>query len=292
MCIQLGLKEKVKTMNVSVFKFNRGSYGLRANEEMWSRIQKIDGGKYEEDDESIIITSTIGESFKFTKTRLAYSARNYSPTYTLDEDNFEIYDCVDMLIVLYKDRIDKSSFILSKLGTSDQDSFVAFRTDESSTSNSKKIPELPELSFYSTNLTDRHIAIANFFNDTNKFGIHPPLMTYFSTLKPSDRCAILEVIFARNHYNSYDLIMDKLMLAYCKDGNIKGSDAILEHYHQNGSRQEMMNHLVYLKQEFGPAPYRSDEERILFFENYERHTTNSLDLSFLGLLRSFVLGPK
>lgn len=144
-----------------------------------------------------------------------------------------------------------------------------------------------ELNFYLQFTNGKHLGIANFFVN-EKFGAYPPLMTYLSTLKPFDRCVILEVIHNKNLYHTYDIIIDKLMLAYCKDGNKSAAESILKIYQQNGTRQEMFDHLVYTQQTVGIAPFRSDAERIEYFNDYETRTSNPLDVEFLKLLKSFV----
>lgn len=145
-----------------------------------------------------------------------------------------------------------------------------------------------ELLFYSSMLKEGHFEIIKFFSQENPFGAHPPLMTYFSTLKPEDRCAILEVLYGLRRYFNLDIIMDKLMLAYCKDECKDGVDSVIEIYQSKGTRQDVFDHLVYLKSNFGKAPFRSDEERMLLFTNYEENTSNPIDLEFLSVLKSFV----
>ena len=78
------------------------------------------------------------------------------------------------------------------------------------------------------------------------------------------------------------------MLAYCKDECKDGVDSVIEIYQSKGTRQDMFDHLVYLKSTFGKAPFRSDEERMLLFTNNEENTSNPIDLEFLSILKSFV----
>lgn len=71
------------------------------------------------------------------------------------------------------------------------------------------------------------------------------------------------------------------MLAYCEDGNDKAANTILNLYQQNGTRQEMLEQLIYLKTNFDVSSFRCDEARMLMFQNYESMTSNPIELEFL-----------
>lgn len=191
---------------------------------------------------------------------------------------------LDYIPDVYQNR----GFVRMKLGDN-----VGANLDKDMATNSKNALNSNNsfLYYYVNQLTKHHSVIVNFFKG-HKFGAHPPLMTYFSTLHPKDRCTILEIIFNLKFYHNYDIIIDKLMLAYCKDENTDGVNAVIDLYKENGTRQEMLDHLVYLKQNFGAAPYRSDEERLSMFQNYKANTTNPLELEFLSILKSFVINSK
>lgn len=71
---------------------------------------------------------------------------------------------------------------------------------------------------------DKYAAILAYF-DRHPFGTEMPVLTLLSTLPPSDRCAILEVIRNKNPANID--VYDKLSMAYLKNGDEKKAHAVL-----------------------------------------------------------------
>ncbi len=63
--------------------------------------------------------------------------------------------------------------------------------------------------------SQRHIDVAAFFM-VKPLGTNNPILTYFSTLEPLDRCVILELLFEMGQHNIN--VYDKMVLAYVKVG--------------------------------------------------------------------------
>jgi len=78
----------------------------------------------------------------------------------------------------------------------------------------------------------KYAAILSYF-DTHPFGSEMPVLTLLSTLPPRDRCAILEVIRAKDPSNVE--VYNKLSMAYLKDGQETKARSLLQEGLQSGA---------------------------------------------------------
>lgn len=139
---------------------------------------------------------------------------------------------------------------------------------------------------------EKHKPIINWFLK-NGFGTNMPILTYFSTLSPIDRCVILESLMANRVVNVE--VIDKLILAYVKAGYREHGEYIISLLKKsNYCNDDYFIAGIESKLDIAIPPYRSDEERIEYIRMYRSQTENELELEFLELLDGFIMdnGPK
>lgn len=131
---------------------------------------------------------------------------------------------------------------------------------------------------------DKHLPIIDYFI-TNGFGTNMPVLTYFSTLKPIDRCVILEALFILEVRNIR--LFDKMVLAYVKVGRPDLAEKVVAFARQMGVGDSNCWELEQ-KLDLGVPLRRTDEERQEMFENYLAQTNNPSEINFLNLLTKFI----
>jgi hypothetical protein len=137
---------------------------------------------------------------------------------------------------------------------------------------------------YQNLLTEKHIKIVNFFME-NRFGSNMPILTYFSTLDPLDRCIILEKIFELK--GGSIVLFDKLVLAYVKVGRIDLAELVIETAQDSGV-DEMYIEGMEDKLIVGVPPERTRQQRLDMFKDYLARTEVKVEIQFLNLLIKFI----
>ena len=132
--------------------------------------------------------------------------------------------------------------------------------------------------------TNNHASVAAFFM-VKSFGLSMPVLTYFSTLKPIDRCIILEMLLERGVRNIN--LYNKMVLAYVKIGKPDYAKEIIEFAKRKSENPININGLEQ-KLGIGLPSEKTDEQRIIMLKDYLSKTDNSLEIRFLNILMDFV----
>lgn len=133
--------------------------------------------------------------------------------------------------------------------------------------------------------TKKHHSIAAFFM-VKPFGTSMPIISNFSTLKPIDRCIILEILIERGQRSPH--IYDKLVLAYVKTGNPNYALDVIKFASKKGEDNNFISYLIQ-KLDVGIPGERSDETRIDMIKEFSQKTTDSVEIRFLNILLDFII---
>lgn len=144
------------------------------------------------------------------------------------------------------------------------------------------------MNYFINQIQEKHLAVIDYFNK-NGFGTSMPVLTYLSTLRPFDRCIILEKLFELNVRNIW--LYDKMVLAYVKIGRPEYGKQIIAFARQMGE-DEFNCWGIEQKLDLGVPPDRTDSQRLAMFQEYLNNSTVAHEIEFLNILIQFTNGGK
>lgn len=141
------------------------------------------------------------------------------------------------------------------------------------------------MNYFLKQLKSKHNPIVEYFI-RNGFGTSMPVLTYLSTLKPIDRCIILERLFELNVRNIH--VYDKMVLSYVKVGHPEYGIPVINFARKMGESEFNCRGIEEKLKLIGIPPERSDEQRLFMFKDYLSNTNVPIEIEFLNLLIKFI----
>jgi RimJ/RimL family protein N-acetyltransferase len=140
------------------------------------------------------------------------------------------------------------------------------------------------MNYFLSHIEQKHVAIVEFFLQ-NGFGTSMPILSFFSYLKPIDRCIILEKLFDLKirGINLYD----KMVLAYVKVGRPLFGKEVIDFARSKGE-SEMNCWGLEQKLDLGIPQEITDQYRLEMLQGFLGNVTIPQEGKFLGLLINFI----
>jgi hypothetical protein len=139
--------------------------------------------------------------------------------------------------------------------------------------------------YFLEQIKNKHIPIVEYFL-RNGFGTSMPVLTYLSTLKPIDRCIILEKLFESNVRTIH--LYDKMVLSYVKVGHPEYGIPVINFARKMGESEFNCRGIEEKLKLVGIPPERTDEQRLIIFRDYLSSTHVSSEIEFLNILIKFI----